>query len=248
MSLDGLLHLPPEFDLEPGHWNYERCMYALCTSNLNILRERQSSKDSHYLLMRMSEREREIEGIFANSVDTMHDFSLCHTFKDRGQHWIFKLHKSYIASELCRPAISPGAPKNNELCRRMRQTCIDNLIATVDAWINLYRVSGMTNRSWPAMHRALSCALLLGILKEVDRDPAIRSLLLEFLHALEEVTAGVSETEIMPPLQRSIMWLRKLSQSSPLSTSSSPAIPSLGSEDSPYALMDRMMWPSGTTP
>lgn len=248
MSLDGPMHIPPEFDQNPGLWGYERCMYRLCTISLNIIRERHASQDSQLVLLRMHEHEREIEEIFQSAVETIRDYKYCHTFKDRGQHWIFKLHKSYIISELCRAALSPSSPKNNELAYRMRQTCVENLASVVDAWINLYNFSKLTHRSWPAMHRALSSALLLGILKETERDTNIKILLSDFLHVLEEITTGVDESEIMPPLLRSIVWLRKLTHSSSISTSSSPAIPSLGSEDSPYALMDRMMWPSGTTP
>jgi len=80
-----------------------------------------------------------------------------------------------------------------------------------------------------------------------EHDARVKHLLSDFLDALEEVTAGVEESDIVPPLMRSIQWLRKLKRgTSTLSTSSSPSIPSLGSEDSPYALIDRMMWP--TTP
>jgi hypothetical protein len=218
-------------------------MYKLCTIGLNIVRERHSQQDPNIILHKMHEHEREIEDIINNAVDTIRDINHCHDFTTRGHHWVFKLHKCYILSELCRPAISPSAPKT-ELARRMRQSCIDSLASVVEAWNGLSHLSNLTQRSWPAMHRALSSALLLGIL----RDSSHQDLLLEFLHALEECTAGINPSDLVPPIQRSIFWLRKLTHSGDHSSSSSPALPSLGSGDSPYALIDRMMWKNSATP
>jgi hypothetical protein len=243
MGLEGPMHLPPEYDDPPGHWRYERCMYKLCTIGLNIVRERHSQQDVNVILHKMHDHEREIENILVNAVQTIRDYQYCHEFVDRGQHWVFKLHRCYILSEVCRPAVSPSAPKT-ELARRMRQTCIDSLAGVVEAWNGLYHLAGLTQRSWPAMHRALSSALLLGILK----DTSHHELLVEFLRALEECTAGIDHSDLVPPIQRSIFWLRKLTHAGEHSSSSSPAIPSLNSGDSPYALIDRMMWQSSGTP
>jgi Fungal specific transcription factor domain/Fungal Zn(2)-Cys(6) binuclear cluster domain len=246
LNYDGHTHFPPDVnDLPFGSWTYDRCMYQLCRIALGIVRERHSYNDIHNTLARMSHFEKELSDVAAASAPTLRDFSLCSTFQEKCQYWLFYLHRSYILCELYRPAISPGAPQT-ELVQRMRASCIEHLPQVVSGWLGLFKVSYLTNRSWPAMQRALSSALLLGILRETETDPSTRFLLGEFLRALEEVTAGIDTQDIWAPLQRSLFWLRKLVARS--SEESSPRLPDLGSEDSPYALMDRMMWYSGLTP
>lgn len=241
MGLEGTMHLPSEHDESPGKWRYQQCMYKLCTIGLTIVRERHSH-DASTMLFQMHNHERELDSILLNAADTIRDYKYCHEFITRGQHMAFKLHRCYILSETCRPAISPSAPKT-ELAYRMRQTCIDALAGVVEAWLGLYHLENLTQRSWPAMHRALSSALLLGVL----RNDSHLDLLSDFLHALEESTAEIQANDLIPPIQRTIFWLRKLTHTGSSDTSS-PALPSLGSGDSPYALIDRMMWQSSVTP
>jgi hypothetical protein len=247
LNYDGHTHFPPEVaELSFGSWTYDRCMYQLSRIGLGIVRERHSYDDIETTLVRMAHFEKEISDVQAGSAPTLRDFSLCTTFQERGHHWLFYLHRSYIMCELYRPAINPGAP-STELVQRMRSSCIEHLSHVVSGWLELLKVSYLTNRSWPAMQRALSSALLLGILRETETDPNTRILLLEFLHALEKVTEGLDTQDIWAPLQRSIFWLRKLVTGA-RSSESSPHLPDMGSEDSPYALMDRMMWNPGLTP
>ena len=246
-SLDGATLLPPDSDSGFGTWSYERCMYQLAAIALDTVRERQSQRDMHQTMLRMAKHETEITGIEAGARETIRDINACYEFTDRAQYWIFQLNKSYIISELCRPALSPGAPKS-DLSLRMRATCIEALASSVRAWVSLFRVSNLTIRSWPATHRALGSALLLGILKEAERDAGTRAMLVEFLAALEDPTVGLHPSDMPPPVQRSIYWLRKLT--APLyggaSTTSSPMFPDISSEDSPYALLENMMWNSVT--
>jgi hypothetical protein len=218
-------------------------MYQLAAIALDTVRERHSQRDMHQTMLRMAKHEMEITDIEAGARETIRDINACYEFTDRAQYWIFQLNKSYIVSELCRPAISPGAPKT-ELSLRMRATCIEALASSVRAWVALFRVSNLTIRSWPATHRALGSALLLGILKETERDAGTRAMLVDFLAALEDPTVGLHPSDMPPPVQRSIYWLRKLT--APLyggaSTTSSPMFPDISSEDSPYALLENMMW------
>jgi hypothetical protein len=248
---DALNHLPPDItELPYGSWTYDRCMYELAKIGLGIVRERSSysaSNDSQSTLIRMSHFAKDIEATANASISTLHDFQRCTTFQEKCHYWLFFLHRSYMLCEIYRPAISPSAPQT-DFVQRLRAACITHLADVVRGWLGLFQVSQLTNRSWPAMHRALSSALLLGILREAEADPKIRALLMDLLRALEEVTAGLEEQEVWAPLQRSIFWLRRLMQGKLGGSDSSPVLPDLGSEDSPYAVLDRMMWYSGETP
>jgi hypothetical protein len=180
----------------------------------------------------------------AGAADHIRNSKFCHTRREQLQHWAFYLHKSYIISELCRPAISPNAPKT-ELATRMRRTCIENLTNTVQAWLGLSQLTPFASRSWAAMHRSLSSALLLGIMAEQTRRPEIMALLAELLQTLETLTAGIDPSEISGPIERSITWLKKLTSSVTTTPASSTEWWDLGSDDSPYAVVDKMMWTEG---
>jgi hypothetical protein len=178
------------------------------------------------------------------ATDHIRNSKSCLTRREKLQHWAFYLHKSYIISELCRPAISPTAPKT-ELAIRMRHTCIENLANTVQAWLGLSRLTPFASRSWAAMHRSLSSALLLGIMSEQMRRPEIMVLLAELLQTLDVLTADIDPSEISGPIQRSILWLKKLTSSVTTTPASSTEWWDIGSDDSPYAVVDRMMWTEG---
>ena len=241
-SLDGPTHFPPDFTSGHGNWTFEECMYRLCSVSLDIVRERHTHHDTYATLYRMVEHEKELSDIMAGAADYIRNSTYCHTEREKLQHWAFYLHKSYIVSELCRPAIGPAAPKT-ELSLKMRRTCIDNLAHTVQAWLGLNNLTPFACRSWAAMHRSLSSALLLGILGEPAHNANVRFLLAELLRCLEEITSGIDPTEVSAPIDRSIYWLRKLSNSvAATPAGSSDGMFDLGSEDSPYALMDRMIW------
>ena len=217
------------------------------------------------------------------------------------EHWALYLHMSYMMSELCRPTISPALAEH-ELARSMRKACIDSLTNTVEAFLGLQNMTVFASRSWTAVHRSISCALLLGILKEHERNDRARMLLEKLISVLTEITSKVDPAELSAPITRSMMALRKLlngqqqdsaarqsmpplnstvgqsvvpatssstAATPPLSNSltyglddinglmgvdgfgtlgQSPLMSDLDSEQSPYALMDSIIWGVKKTP
>ena len=243
-SIDGNCRIPPEFNSEPGSWGFERCMYKLCCVGLTLVHERLQSRDNpQAVLRRMHEHEREIRVIELAAEPKIRSLEECRTFPERIQFYIFHLHKHYIISEVCRPAISPASPPT-ELASCMRSRGIESLQGTVQSWLGLFQESELTTRSWPAMHRALSSALVLGLMKESQLDHKVQWLLSEFLCALEQITGELRTDEIAPPLQRSMHWLKKLisSRGQHDSTDSSPIFPEMGPGVSPHTFMAQLMW------
>jgi hypothetical protein len=249
INVDSSTGIPPEFDVEPGQWKFERCMYEVCRIGLEVVRERDVRLNFTERQVRMEEHERQILQLEKSASRVMRDLQYCQNPTDRQQNLIFAIHKSYLTSEILRNSLSPTAP-HTERCLRLRQTCIENLILTVQAWSDLLRFGGFPNRTWPAMHRALSSALLLGILKEHERQHKVLALLGEFLRSLEETVAGLDPADIPDPLKRSMLWIRRLtaSKSSGVTTSgSSPStMEGLDLDGSPLALLNMMMFPSDT--
>jgi hypothetical protein len=145
-------------------------------------------------------------------------------------------------SEVCREAIKPKiAP--TEFSLAMKSTCIDSLTNTVQGFLGLSRLTTFASHSWTALSRALSSALVLGVIGEAEVNDKVRSLLSQLLVCLREIMArNVDGTELSTPIKRWVATLSKLATSkSNSSTSTSPML-ELDSDDSPYARVDEIIW------
>jgi hypothetical protein len=121
------------------------------------------------------------------------------------------------------------------------------------------------------VHRALSSALLLGILKEPVKNQHVRTLLDKLVAVMSELSLTLGPFEVSAPIARSLSALRRLNsqavrgvrsggsvdgnvqvlwregecEGSAMSNESplsvSPA-PDKSNDGSPYALMDKILW------
>ncbi|KAI9708351.1 MAG: hypothetical protein M1820_004055 [Bogoriella megaspora] len=251
--------------------SYVDCMYRLSTVGLNIVRERAITEaTSRERIQLIAGHKEELRKMMDQAVDHLRDSRVCKTFQQQLEHWSLYLHVSYIMSELCRPAINPGNHKQ-ELRVAFRDTCIESLANTVEAFLGLQSITPFANRSWSCVHRALSSALLLGILGEPARNERARRLLGRLIGVVTDITSTVDAAELSGPISRSISALRKLNvpesttprmMSNGGDTSSmSGSIPTPGDfkfddptymlpspltnldeENSPYSLMDSILW------
>lgn len=215
-TVDRPSHYPPGMKSTPGNRTYEECMYRLCRVGLEIVRGRSTPQHSNESLMRITEHRNELQDVMFEAADYLKDSRRCRSIRDQLEHWALYLHISYITSELCRPAISPSTAEY-DLSRTLRKTCIDSLANTVEAFLGLHNVTPFATRSWAALHRSLSSALLLGILREPLRNERVRTLLEKMISVLSEITSSVDPTELSAPITRSIAALRKLVHSTPKS-------------------------------
>ncbi|KAK8154786.1 fungal-specific transcription factor domain-containing protein [Phyllosticta citrichinensis] len=293
MSTNETVPLNPESS--PGNRPYIECMYRLCKVGLDIVSERSFNHDVNETMTRITQRRQEIQDIMLDAADYLRDSRKCRSMRNQLEHWALYLHMSYMMSELCRPAISPALAEH-ELARSTRKACVDSLTNTVEAFLGLQNMTVFASRSWTAVHRSISCALLLGILKEHERNERARMLLEKLISVLTEITSKVDPAELSAPITRSMMALRKLlnmadsakqslpslsnvgqsivpasssAATPPLSNSlayglddmnglmgvdgfgslgQSPLMSDLDLEQSPYALMDSIIWGVKKTP
>lgn len=196
----------------PGYRTYAECMYKLCRVTLEIVRSRAQESDGNTL--HIIAQRGEIDHIMSEAVDYLKDVRTCRSIRDQIEHWNLYLHTSYIASELCRRAINPGVSQNEEW-RTLRVVCVDSLMNTVDAFLGLRNVSPSAARSWAAMHRGISSALLLAILRETVSNPRAQNLVRGMVSVLSDITASIDQAELPGPICRSIAALRKLSFQEP---------------------------------
>lgn len=211
----------------PGTRTYVESMYRLCKIGLDIVRERQRPQNSQDALIRITEHRNELQEIMIDAADYLKDSRRCRSMRDQLEHWALYLHISYITSELCRPAISP-ATAGLDLSKTLRKTCIDSLTNTCEAFLGLQNMTPFATRSWSAVHRGLSSALLLGILGEQNRNERARSLLSNVVQVLNDVSKTVDPAEMATPVSRSVAALERLLKltSHPRKTSESGSQPS----------------------
>jgi len=170
-------------------------------------------------LAHISRYRKEIDNIISDAAENLRDLSKCRTLHEQLKYCSFNLHISYITAELCRPALASSAPDTEE-SKALKKDGIHNLASTVRAFLELSKVTAYAARSWAAVHRALSSALLLGILEDSRKRPEIKALLSQMIAVIADLARSESQGEseldnpVGPsragPLARSLAALRKL--------------------------------------
>jgi hypothetical protein len=255
--------LPP---VPPGErMNYIQCMRTLCKTGLEIIHERNTYQDSKNEILHIMETRKKLNALLINAADHLRDNTLCRSIKQQLEYWNLYLHRSYIASELCRPVLrkrrNPDS-NSNDASSSLRKTCIESLADTVEAFIGLQNITQFASQSWAAVHRSLSSALLLGILREPSRNERVHDLLTKLVSVMSSINSGMDPTESSAPITRSIEALKKFlpnqvdtpeynlgATSSSMEEFATPPNFASGSpyvyssdEHSPYSIMDNILW------
>ena len=209
---------------------------------------------------------REIEDMMDHAVQHLKDASACMSIKDQLEYWNLYMHRSYILAELYRSALRrKGTPP--ELID-LRASCIGHLADTVEAWLGLQNVTRFATQSWAAIHRSLSSALLLGILKQPQENYRVRILLDKLIGVMSSINSSSDPTEISAPIARAVVALSRLNggmipeaamsrsmtvvsgpgwEASNLTADAllygeSPIEKKSSSEGSPYEVMEKILW------
>ncbi|CAK1367299.1 hypothetical protein CB0940_10592 [Cercospora beticola] len=188
--------------------SYHASMYRMCKVGLDIVRDRAKAASSREHVARINQHREEIANIMRDAMEHLRDSRQCKSSQETLEHWALYLHTSYAMSELCRPAISPRT--SSELVKGFKQVCVENLINTVEAFLGLNNITFFARQSWAAVHRALSSALLIGILGEHRSNERARKLIARFISLMSDITSTVDPSEISAPVQRGVTALRKL--------------------------------------
>ena len=188
---------------------YHAVMYPLFKVGLDIIRARSTTTNVFQdLYARIVQQRDEITSIMRDVPEYLRDSRICTSKRETLEHWGLYLHSSYLLSELYRPSLSPS--QDSELAKAFKQPCIDNLTNTVEAYIGISNITAFARQSWAALHRALSSALLLGILGEHTHNERARRLIARFIAVMVNMTDNVSPQEVAAPVQRGICALQKL--------------------------------------
>lgn len=117
---------------------YHAVMYHVSKVGLEIVQDRARPMNPREQILRITENRDALANIMRESAEYLRDSRKCSTTRETLEHWALYLHSSYHMSELCRPAINPNA--DPELAKAFKQTCIDNLVNTVEAFLGLNNI------------------------------------------------------------------------------------------------------------
>jgi hypothetical protein len=237
-------------------------MRRLCKIGLDIIQQRAVPRTKHQVLIHIVKYRDEIQEDIEQLEDHLLHVTQCRSMREQLEFWNLYLHRSYILSELCRPTIPTHyfQKENKELSQSLRNMCLKSLTNTVEAFLGFQNINKFASQSWAAVHRALSSALLLGILGEPFRNDHIQDLLSKLIAVMSEIVSSLDSNELLAPLTRSTAALRKLTPPQPGSaapqmqnqfpfenpynsdSSRSSSLPISVEGGSPYAFMNSIIW------
>ncbi|KAK5467065.1 hypothetical protein LTS15_000035 [Exophiala xenobiotica] len=194
-----------------GKLSYIDCMKRLCAAILDIVRDRSASVSaSQEVSLILKHRDRLI-AIMGQAAPHLTNVSASTCMRDQLEHWNLSLHLSYVMFDLHRATLRN---QTDAALRHLRDACVDSLASTVHAYLGLQNVSSTTRTSWIATQRALSSALLLGIIKEHAKNQRVRTLLQDLLTVMTNLNSDTVPSEVPAPIARAIAALRRFLHSS----------------------------------
>ena len=206
---------PPDLSTDRGGLEFTDCMYRMAKIGLLTVRNRTAPQSIESRLSRCVDLRDEIARTRESAAEHLRDSRKCRTIRDQVEYWVLHLNASFMTSELCRPAISPGTADFDKGAA-LRRLCIANLLNTVEAFNGLANASPLHARAWACMHRALSAALLLGILGEPLRNSRAHDVIRQLIKIMKEGSSSQDQNEagfqdeMNGPISRSVSALNKL--------------------------------------
>lgn len=176
---------------KPGDLSYFETLCRVISLALEVVRIRMLSPHTQISFESIQGYKERIQKIMHEAKPHLRDAQWCTTSPEHLERAVLKLHASYFSSELCRPSLKPTADANDADTASMRRDCITNLMATVEAYIEMYNISSHAARSWITLQRAISSAFLLAVIEEAKQEPQVWSL----LRQLESIIAQRASNE-----------------------------------------------------
>ncbi|GES58112.1 fungal-specific transcription factor domain protein [Aspergillus terreus] len=162
---------------KPGELTYFETLCRVIALALEVVRSRMLSPHSQLSFKTIQTYKERIQQIMIEATPYLRDRQYCATTSHHLERVVLKLHSSYFASELCRPALKSSSDTNDPATAQMRADCISNLMTTVEAYVEMHSVSSHASRSWIALQRAISSIFLLAVTEESKTDPRFWTLL-----------------------------------------------------------------------
>ncbi|PYI16077.1 cellobiose response regulator 2 [Aspergillus japonicus CBS 114.51] len=164
-------------DPKPGEISYFETLCRVIGLALEVVRSRMLSPHSQLSYKTIQGYKERIQQIMIEAKPHLRDRKYCLSATEHLERVVLKLHTSYFSSELYRPALKLTGETADPAAASMRADCVNNLMTTVEAYIEMHTVSSHASRSWIALQRAISSIFLLAVTEESKTIPRFWSLL-----------------------------------------------------------------------
>ncbi|KAJ6131335.1 hypothetical protein N7523_001795 [Penicillium sp. IBT 18751x] len=176
----------PEIPFEPksmpGHRTYVETSCRIVSLALEVLRSRMDPSSAQPRFHDIREYKHRIHRMIAEATPHLRQPDQCRTLADHIERTELRLHSSYLLSVLCRVSLDPHAHMTDTHRVLIREDCINSLIDTIDAFVELHEINSHCSRSWISLQRSIASAFLL-----VANDDGAQTWAL--VHRLEKVLA-----------------------------------------------------------
>lgn len=173
-------------DSTPGELSYFETLCRVIALALEVVRSRMLSPHSQMAPKTIQAYKERIQKIMIEAKPGMRDRKYCLTATEHLERVVLKLHSSYFASEICRPALKSPANTSDPVISEMRADCVKNLMKTVEAYVEMHSISSHAARSWITLQRAISSIFLLAVSEESKSNPQFWALLQQLKHIIAE--------------------------------------------------------------
>ena len=224
-----------------GDFPYTVCVLKLSVIALEMVSERATTAYSHHdVVHAIEDRIQQVLSIDQHGAAHLNSLTDCTSMAEYLEHWNWRMHRSYVLSEVCRPMLTKrNSPENT--VRRLRNVCIDALAETVSAFVSLHNITTYALMSWAAVYRSLSSALLLGILSKLHHTEGVGATLENFVAVISSISS-TNSSEVPAPIGRAVAALSQLQEDIGGGISSSESGVSEPFELSPHERMRNILW------
>lgn len=146
----------------PGHRTYFETLCRVVSLSLEVLRSRMyPHSSSHPQIREIREYKHRIHRMVSEATLHLRYREHCHSLAEHIERTELRLHSSYLLSVLCRVSLDPHEPLDDHRRALIREDCINSLIDTVDAFVELHEINSHCSRSWISLQRSIASAFLL---------------------------------------------------------------------------------------
>ena len=126
-----------------------------------------------------------IDEMLANAAPHLQSDQSCTSLQQRLERIALKMHSSFLRAELCRPFLAQATMDNESTM--LRKSCVQSIQDTVQAYLDMSKISILPLRSWSFTHEALSCGCVLALLQPTRSDSHSKNILDKLQRLLQEV-------------------------------------------------------------
>lgn len=185
--------IPRAADSRPGNRAYFETMCSVIFLILQLLREEilEGNKISDHTIPAYKV---ELDKILADAAPHLRSEDYCFTLRDHIQRLTLKLRSSYLVSEICRRSLKQSSTGSGKkaLAPHLCQECIDSLLSTIEAFIEIHQIIPHGSRSWIHLHSAISAAFLLSVDEGAQNEPSVWAILEKLENVFSDLTSAAS--------------------------------------------------------